>query len=250
MSKTTIFILLLNAVAFYGVHGDWEIINAVSNGYSHITASSNYLWSVNSAHQIHMCARPCKGSWVKIPGALKQIDASDHEVWGVSKANQIFKRPVDGSGKWIRVSGSLKHVSASGNGYIWGVNSGDKIFKCKKPCSGRWKGVNGRLKQIDGGYAYVYGINSAGKVFSRPIDGSNNWRHIRSVTMRHITGSGKNDIFATTSKGEVFRCNKPCIGEWEKMPTNYKKIAQCDASYDAVFGASHLGSIYRHKTGK
>ena len=250
MAKKLYFFLLLSTVAICSAHGDWEIVNTVTKGHAHITASTNYLWSVNSAHEIYRCVRPCTGKWVRVDGSLMQIDASDDEVWGVNKAHQIFKRPVDGSGRWTRVGGGLKHVSASGNGYIWGVNKHDHIYRCKKPCSGQWIKLDGRLKQVDAGYAYVYGVHSGGTAYARPVDGSGGWRHIPGVRMQHITGSGKDDIFASTAQGDVYRCKKPCVGQWEKMPTNYNKLTQCDASFDAIFGVNSGGSIYRHSTGK
>ena len=103
------------------------------------------------------------------------------------------------------------------NGYIWGVNRADQIYKCKKPCTGQWKIVNGRLSQIDGGYVFVYGVNSGGAVYSRPIDGSKAWTRIpaRAVAMKHVTASGSDDIFGTSRNGDVYRCSKPCVGEWE-----------------------------------
>lgn len=232
--------------------GAWEVVNSVNSGHSHITASTNYLWTVNAANQIYRCIRPCKGKWQRISGGLMQVDASDDEVWGVNRGNQIYKRPVDGSGSWRRISGGLKHVSASGNGYVWGVSSGDRIYKCKKPCNGAWKNIGGRLKQIDGGYAYVYGVNSGGQMYTMPIDGIGNWRAIPhpGIRMKHVTASGKDDIFAVSTTNDIYRCKKPCVGEFEKMSTNYDQIAQCDATFDAVFGVSSGGSVFRHFTGK
>ncbi len=87
----------------------------------HVTASTNYLWGVNSGEYIFMCSRPCTGNWVLVSGSLKQVDASDDEVWGVNANDRIFKRPVDGSGsQWTLIPGLLKHVSASGNRYTSG----------------------------------------------------------------------------------------------------------------------------------
>ena len=131
-----------------------------------------------------------------------------------------------------------------------GVNRHDQIYKCKKPCTGQWKNVGGRLKQIDGGYAFVYRVNSGSNVYSMPIDASKGWRHIPApVKMNHVSVSGKDDIFATSREGDVYRCKKPCIGEWE-MSTNYNKLSQCDASYNAIFAVTSGGTVYRHKTGK
>ena len=232
-----------------GVCNTWEVVNSVSNGYKHITASTNYLWSIRGPNA-YICARPCTGAWVRDSRQLMQVDASDDEVWGVSTSQNIYKKSVDGKGSWMKIRGGLKHVTASGNGYIWGVNRNDQIYKCKKPCTGQWKNVGGRLSQIDGGYAYVYGVNSGGAVYSRSIDGSGDWRRIPSVAMKHITASGNDDVFATSRSGEVYRCRKPCVGDWEKMSTDYRKLAQLDASFDAIFGVSVGGAVIRHKTGK
>ena len=95
----------------------------------------------------------------------------------------------------------------------------------------------------------MYGVNKAGSVFSRPIDGSKMWRHIPSVPMKRITASGR-DVFAVSRKGAVYRCKKPCIGEWEKMSTNYNTLVNLDGAYDALFGVTNGGAVLRHKTGK
>ena len=180
-------------------------------------------------------------------GSLKQIDVGDEEVWGVNTRNQVFKRPADGSGHWQCLTGSLKHVSASGNGYIWGVSARDHIYKCKKPCFGRWVLVSGRLKQIDAGHDYVYGVNSGNSIFALPVNGVGSWRHIRGPpgNMKHITGSGRNDVFGITTRNQIYRCKKPCIGEWELMSG---RLNQCDATFDSVVGV-YSSAIYHRKTG-
>ena len=69
-------VLLLNViVASYAcsVCTAWEAVNSVTSGHSHVTASTNYLWSVNGAHQIYKCARPCTGKWVQVAGGLMQV---------------------------------------------------------------------------------------------------------------------------------------------------------------------------------
>ena len=62
----------------------WEVVSSVNNGHSHVTTSTNYLWSTNGANQIFKCVRPCTGKWVHVGGGLMQVDASDDEVWGVN----------------------------------------------------------------------------------------------------------------------------------------------------------------------
>ena len=67
--------LLLNAIvaAYVCVCGAWEVVNTVSNDHSHVTVSTNYLWSVNGAQEIYKCERPCTGKWVKVAGGLMQV---------------------------------------------------------------------------------------------------------------------------------------------------------------------------------
>ena len=242
MSKVINLVLLL-IVSISSSSGTFDII---PGGLKHVSGSVNYLWGVNTADNIYRCDRPCTGNWVRVAGGLKQIDVGDDEVWGVNSADNIYKRPADGSGSWQRIPGGLKHVSASGNGYIWGVNSADQIYKCKKPCSGSWVRVSGGLKQIDGGHKYVYGVNSANNMYSRPVDGSGSWRLIPGLRAIHVTASGTDDIFAISTNQEIYRCKKPCIGEFEKMVGS---LMQCDATINGLFGVNSRFQIYKHTIG-
>ena len=201
-----------------------------------ITASTNYFWGVSSNHSIFICNRPCS-NWRQIPGALMQVDADDSEVWGVNSAHHIFKWPVDGSGSWTPVGGLLTHVSASGNGFIWGVNKHDHIFRCAKPCSGSWHTNPGLLHQIDGGQDRIYGVNSGGHIFTRLVDRSGDWREIpwgqNLSKMKQVTASGSHEVFGVTTTKDVYRCKKPCLGEWEKMAGHLKQV---EAAIHGVYG--------------
>ena len=246
MAKGNGFILLCTwSVLVTLGYGQWK---QIPKGLRSVTASVNYFWGVSSNQRIYRCQRPCTGNnWVLVDGALIQIDANDYEVWGVNSNHQIFKRPVDGSGNWTTVPGLLKHVSASGNGYIWGVNRADNIYKCKKPCSGQWVKINGGLKQIDGGEAYVYGVSGNNLTWRRPVDGSGgSWQQIPGTLMKQVTASGKNYIFGISNKDEVFRCLKPCIGNWELMSGS---LSQCDATFDALVGVDANDNIFHRLTG-
>ena len=218
----------------------------IPGGLKHATASTNYIWGVNLNDQIWRCSRPCTGNWVLVDGALKQIDASDDEVWGVNRYDQIFKRPVDGSGSWVHIPGGLKHVSASGNGYIWGVNTHNQIYKCKKPCSGHWHQVDGHLKQIDGGERYVYGVNNANQVWTRPIDGSGSWRLIRGQLLKHVTASSATSIYGVDTADHIYRCEKPCVGNFEVLDG---RLMQIDGTFDSFVGVNSAHHIFTRKTG-
>jgi hypothetical protein len=173
------------------------------------------------------------------------VDVDDYNVWGVNKNDDIFVRPVDGSGSWKHIGGKLIHVSASGNGYVWGVNRANHIFKCKKPCNGGWVKVDGALRQIDGGQREVCGVNRQNNLFCRPVDGSGKWRHI-SNNLKHVTTSGSYDLYAVSIKDEIFRCRKPCIGQWIQVGHNQiTRLSQCDATVNALFGVDAGQSIWR-----
>ena len=129
---------------------------------------------------------------------------------------------------------------------IWGVNSNDYIYKCKKPCNGSFVQVHGSLKQIDGGQAYVYGVNSQNNTWTRPVDGSGGWRQIPGRRLKHITASGKDDIFGISSSNDIYRCKKPCIGEWVQL---YGILKQCDATFNALVGVNAANTIHRLYTG-
>ena len=239
-----LLVVLLLCIAVTSSYAQWR---RIPGGINHVSISVNYIWGVNSRHQIFRCPRPCTGRWTHVPGSLMQIDVGDEEVWGVNRHHQIFKRPADGSGHWQCLSGSMKHVSASGNGYIWSVDRHNYIYKCKKPCFGHWVRTNGRLKQVDAGHDYVYGVSTGNAIYARPVNGIGSWRRIPGPpgNMKHITGSGRNDVFGITTRNQIYRCKKPCIGEWELMSG---RLNQCDATFDSVVGVYGNG-VYHRKTG-
>ena len=209
----------------------------------HVSANINYVWAISSKQSSYICARPCKGVWKHIPGSVTQLDVDDQEVWAVNARGLIYKRAVDGSGRWIRVGGNLKHVSASGHGYIWGTNSGRYVYKCKKPCKGAWIRLNGRLKQIDGGQKYVYGVTRSNTIYSRPVDGSGSWRRIVG-SLKYVTASGIDDIYGVNRYNNVFRCKKPCLGDFELLSG---ALNQCEATVDGLFGTTIAHGIYYRK---
>ena len=217
----------------------------IPRGLTQVSGSLNYIWGVDKNMDIFTCLRPCTGTWKHIPGKLVQVDVDDHEVWGVNKDDNIFMRPIDGSGDWKHINGKLIHVSASGNGYVWGTNRGNQIFKCKKPCTGQWIRVNGGLKQIDGGQREVCGVNRGNSVYCLPIDGSGSWRLIPG-RMKQVSTSGTYDLFGVSDKCEIYRCRKPCIGQWIQLGHNeITQPAQCDATVNALFGVDSGSSVWR-----
>ena len=238
LANLALFIAALAAIS----GAEWTQIPL--GGLIHVSANINYLWGVNAANQTFMCPRPCtSGKWKQIDGALKQLDVDDQEVWGVNKADLIYKRPVDGSGKWQLIAGRLKHVSASGHGYIWGVNSQTLVYICKKPCTGKWVKLNGFLKQVDAGQEEVYAVGLHSEVFARPVDGSGNWRRVLGMQAQYISASGVDEVLAIDLKDNVFRCRKPCVGNFEQMSG---QLRQCDATVNGLFGVNAEHNTFRH----
>ena len=94
---------------------------------------------------------------------------------------------------------------------------------------------------MHGGHAHVYGVNNADNIYVRPVDGSGSWRQIPG-RLRHVTASGKSEVFGTNAHGYVYRCKKPCIRELEKVEGNLK---QCDATFNSIVGVTTSSAIYR-----
>jgi hypothetical protein len=164
----------------------------------------------------------------------------------VNTNDNIYVRPIDGSdGSWTQINGKLIHVSASGNGYIWGVNRNHNIYKCKKPCSGSWIKIDGLLMQIDAGQREVCGVNRHYGVFCRPVDGSGKWKFISSG-FKYVTTSGPYNLYGVSITDKLYRCEKPCIGEWIEVDHDHgATLTQCDATVNALFGVDASYSIWR-----
>ena len=237
---TTTALLMMAAIAAITLNSGYGFTTIPGRRLKQVTASTNYFWGVDTKDFIYMCKRPCNGNWRRIGGLLMQVDADDYEVWGVNKQNHIYKRPVDGSGNWKQIGGALNHVTASGNGYIWGVNKGGAIYRCAKPCNGAWKSVNGRLRQIDGGLERVYGVTRNNDVFTRPVDGSDRWRQIPGLKLKHITASGAHEVYGITPKKDLYRCMKPCLGEWVKVDGSFEQV---DAAIHGVYGVTCANNV-------
>jgi virginiamycin B lyase len=144
--------------------GGWTNIRG---GLKHVSASGNgWIWGVNSTDNIYKCKKPCTGAWTHLRdgGRLAMVSGGKTHVYGVASNKTIWKRPIDGSGSWVKIPGGLKEVSASNDGYVWGVNDPNDIWKCKEPCTGSWQLHRpGKLNQISSGTDYIWGIGNDGQ---------------------------------------------------------------------------------------
>jgi hypothetical protein len=247
MSNAGIAALFVILGCCYLSHVSGQGWTQIPRGLLQVSGNLNYIWGRDKGNKIYLCPRPCTGGWKLIDGALTQLDVDDEFVWGVNGNQDIWVRPVDGSGTWKQIPGKLIHVSPSGNGYVWGTNQNNDVYRCKKPCAGgrNWKKIPGGLKMIDGGEREICGVSKDNNLFCRPVDGSKKWRHI-SAGFQHVTASGPYDIFAISTGNKLFRCRKPCIGQWIEVDHEHiNGIAQCDATANALFGVDAGQSIWR-----
>ena len=208
-----------------------------------VSGNLNYVWGTTRNGDVFMSERPVRGQWQNL-GRLVQVDVDDTHMWGVNSDDDIYVRQVGGSCGVSKIPGKLVQVSASGNGYIWGVNRNYQIFKCKKPCTGDWVRVPGNAKQVDGGQIEVYGVSDVNTVFSYPVNGEGPMRNIQTpYDMKHISASAPHHVFAVDTQDRIYRCRKPCIGNWEKLSG---RLSQIDGASNAVFGVNSGDDIFRH----
>jgi hypothetical protein len=199
----------------------------VPGGLKNVSASGNgYVWGVNKNNSIYTCKKPCDGNWRWINGSLEQVSGDENNIWGVNKNNNIYKRPVNGSGNWKQVPGGLKNVSASGKGYVWGVNKNNTIYKCKKPCDGNWIQTDGTLVQVSGDENNIWGLNNL--IWKRPIDGTGYWTNVSSgITggLKNISASGKDYVVGVNNNNNIYKCKKPCNGNWIKTNGGLEQVS-------------------------
>ena len=138
------------------------------------------------------------------------------------------------------ISGSLKQVTASTN-YFWGVNNDYDIFFCKRPCNGNWRQIDGKLMHVDADDHEVWGVDKQSNIYKRPVDGSGrDWTRV-SGDLRHVSASGNGYVWGTDSRDHIFKCAKPCNGQWQRVPGALRNI---DGGQERVYGVDSEGAVY------
>jgi hypothetical protein len=209
--------------------GTWALRS--NQKFTDVSVGPDYLWgvgtnTVSGGKDVYKCKRPCNGNWVKATGGIVSLDVGKSDVWGINANSNVFHRPADGSSEWIRVGGSLKNI-AVGDTSVWGTNSSGLIYRCEKPCKGDWKQVAGNLKQLDIAGGNVYGVDSTNKVWTKPESNAGGWSNINtglSGGLSNVT-SGSTSLWGTDKAGGIWRCAKPCKGDWRKMAGTVAKMS-------------------------
>ena len=141
-------------------------------------------------------------------------------------------------------SGELEQITVSTN-YFWGVNKIYDIFTCRRPCNGNWRKIEGKLMQVDADDHEVWGVSEQQNIFKRPVNGSGRWTQITggqiSGGLRHVTASGNGYIWGTNSRDHIYKCAKPCNGQWQHVPG---RLRQIDGGHERVYGVNSGGSVY------
>ncbi len=141
--------------------------------------------------------------------------------------------------KWEQIDGDLKGVTASVN-YLWGVDESDEIYICSRPCTGKWDKVPGALMQVDADDTDVWGVYSSGSIWKRPVDGSGTkWQEVPG-SLKHISASGNGYIWGVNIYDVIYKCKKPCSGDWKLVDGALKQI---DGGYSYVYGVNSANEI-------
>ncbi|XP_050976378.1 fish-egg lectin isoform X1 [Labeo rohita] len=156
-----------------------NIFTKISTSLTHFSVGPAGQLGVDSANKI---LKLKGGSFVRIPGLLKQVDAGGDQILaGVNMHDNIYCANMDtnnnwpwpSGSSWVQLTGSLKYYSC-GPYSCWGVNKNDQIYIKKdvsdKVCSGSGSFVNipGALAMIEVATdGRVFGVNSQGMLYQR-----------------------------------------------------------------------------------
>lgn len=177
-------------------------------------------------------------------------------IWSINDRNELTIRDELNGKNWVSITNDMKSITSSGIGSIWAISADDQVYKCNKDCATanfEQPDKNVRLNQISSKNEYVWGVDSNGYVHKAPNDGSmpftkatqftnvsaskdygsfygvNSQSEIYKCTQ--IKGNVKqidaddNELWGTDSGNNVYKCNIPCQGNWEKMGGKIKYVS-------------------------
>tara|TARA_B100001248_G_C27362004_1_gene447001 strand:+ start:534 stop:1286 length:753 start_codon:yes stop_codon:yes gene_type:complete len=185
-----------------------------------------------------------------------QRDDDQKYIWCINENNQLALRDEVNGKNWVNITNDMKSITSSGIGNIWTISTDDQVYKCNKDCATanlEQPDKNIRLKQINSKGEYVWGVDQDGHVHKAPNDGSmpftkatqftnvsasNDFGSFYGVNTQseiykctQIKGNVKQldadekELWGTDSGNNVYKCNIPCQGNWEKMGEKIKYVS-------------------------
>ena len=198
----------------------------------------NEVWGVNAANQILKAQLPCidnnnnnKCDWKIIGDNLKQVAQSNNKIWSIDTDDNLKycvntkDTPCSSNEDWQTLPVSLKQISANKDS-IWGIDD-DNIKYCNNnktsPCYddiSLWKSVP---------------HNNLNLNLNESKDSSSN-----SIILDQVSVCD-NNIWVIKNNGDVFKCDKPCNGDWVRVPGLLNQIS---VGKDAIWGVDDKNIKY------
>lgn len=255
------------------IYENFEPENSVNSEKSEL----NEVWGVNAANQILKAQLPCidnnnnnnKCDWKIIGKNLKQVAQSNDKIWGVDTDDNIKycintkDTPCSNNEDWQTLPISLKQISVSKDS-IWGIDN-DNIKYCNttnSSCEGNdWGSIPGNFKNISiGNNNDVWVIDTENNIkycnnnkTSPCYDDISLWNSVphnnlnenkdssgNSVILDQVS-VGNDNIWVIKNNGDVFKCDKPCNGNWIRVPGLLNQIS---VGKDAIWGVDDKNIKY------
>ena len=208
---------------------DWKL---VGDNLKQVSQSDGKVWAIDNDNNIKYCINtkqtPCSSDedWKTIPISLKQISVGKDALWGIDNtdSNNIKYCSInnpdsfceDKDKDWETVPGNFKNISIGKNNDVWVIDSDNNIKYCNNdknsPCYNDitfWKSVARN------------NLNETGESED-------------SIILNQIS-TGEDDTWVIKNNGDTFKCNKPCNGNWIRVPGNFRQIS---VGKDAVWGVN------------
>lgn len=173
------------------------------------------------------------------------IDDKNQVVWGISNTN-LYKRKVDASDNWKLIAqGNFNYIDANGRNHLWALDVNNKVQYCLRkddPSSlNNWHNWSNQLnfdsihigtecsideKPTDECEEYIWGVQKRKRVYKKKTNDANDekWQFIRGYinkinvkNKKMIFGVSSNDPNEPNKGGSLWKCVKPCEGNWGRI---------------------------------
>ena len=170
------------------------------------------------------------GTWSRDLGGhhsccVTNIAIAGGNIYGVGTNKALYKRPING--KWKKIASCcVTQIVVHGN-YVYGVGTNRWIYRVSTN-GGKWQRVNPSSCcvvniAISGGNIYAVGTDK--RLWKRPLpDTKNNWKRI-SGKLKWVSASNPDYVYGVNSADHIYKCKKPCTGQWSRVPGRLKQIS-------------------------